>query len=95
MPAFRLSDSSGLSEQGADLRVEYHFSNIGLPTTLADIPVDLPDAETLINLMRQYQKASGVKLVFILARQIGDTFVAKDVAESDILDFMRNELQNQ
>ncbi len=93
--AFRFSESSGLIEQGAARRVESHFSSVGLPTTLADIPGDLPDAETLVNFMRQDKKASGGKLVFILARQIGDTFVAKDVAESDILDFMRKELQNR
>jgi len=93
--AFRFSERSGLIKHGAARRVESHFSSVGLPTTLADIPGNLPDAETLINFMRQDKKASGGKLVFILARQIGDTFVAKDVAESDILDFMRKELQNR
>lgn len=93
--AFRFSEQSGLIEKGSAERVQAHFSNVGLPTTLSDISGDLPDAQTLVNYMRQDKKASSGKLVFILARQIGDTFVAKDVAETDILEFMRKELQER
>jgi len=92
--AFRFSEVSGLVEQGTAKRVQAHFASIGLPTTLAEIPGTLPDAETLVNYMRQDKKASGGKLVFVLANKIGETFVAKDVAESDILQFMRAELKN-
>jgi len=93
--AFRFSQKLGLVTPDAAKRVEAHFSAIGLPTSLADISGDLPDAQTLVNYMRQDKKASGGKLVFVLANHIGDTFVAKDVAESDILNFMREELQNR
>jgi 3-dehydroquinate synthase len=93
--AYRFSERSGLIAKGCAKRVEAHFASVGLPTTLSDIPGELPDAETLVAFMRQDKKAAGGKLVFILARQIGDTFVAKDVAESDILSFMREELQNR
>ncbi len=92
--AFRFSEVSGLVEQGTAKRVQAHFASIGLPTTLAEISGTLPDAETLVNFMRQDKKASGGKLVFVLANKIGETFVAKDVAESDILEFMQAELQN-
>ena len=91
--AFRFSQKLGLIEPGVAERVEAHFKSTGLPTTLSDIPGDLPDAPTLINFMRQDKKASAGKLVFILAKSIGETFVAKDVSESDILDFMISELQ--
>ena len=93
--AFRFSQKLGLIKPGAAQRVETHFTSIGLPTTLSDISGDLPDAQTLVNFMRQDKKASGGKLVFVLANQIGDTFVAKDISESDILDFMHEELQNR
>ena len=93
--AFRFSEKAGLVKPGTASRVESHFSGIGLPTTLSDIPGDLPDAETLVNFMRQDKKATGGNLVFVLANQIGDTFVAKDVSESDILGFMHDELQNR
>lgn len=93
--AFRFSEKSGLIAEGAAKRVQAHFASVGLPTTLADISGDLPDAATLVNFMRQDKKASDGKLVFILARKIGDTFVEKDVAETDILEFMQEELQNR
>ena len=93
--AFRFSEKLGLIEKGASKRVQAHFKSTGLPTTLSDISGDLPDAPTLINFMRQDKKASGGKLVFILAKKIGETFVAKDVSESDILEFMTQELHSR
>jgi 3-dehydroquinate synthase len=41
--------------------------------------------------MHQDKKASGGKLVFILARAIGDTFVAHDIVEKDVLDFLEKD----
>ena len=93
--AFRFSQKLGLIKPDTPTRVQAHFADLGLPTTLSDIEGDLPDAQTLVNYMRQDKKASGGKLVFVLANQIGDTFVAKDISESDILAFMHEELQNR
>lgn len=93
--AFRYCERLGLVEKGTSQRVISHLAGVGLPTTLGDIPGDLPDAQTLVNFMRQDKKASGGKLVFVLANAIGDSFVAKDVSESDITDFMHEELQNR
>ena len=42
--------------------------------------------------MYQDKKASGGKLVFVLARDIGDTYVAKDVSPEDVLAFLKDEL---
>jgi len=93
--AFKFSEKLGLLNPGTSKRVEAHFKSTGLPTTLSDIPGDLPDAQTLVNFMRQDKKATSGKLVFILAKSIGETFVAKDIKESDILNFMIKELQNK
>ena len=46
---------------------------------LADIPGDLPDAEGLLALMAQDKKVVDGKLRFILARGIGEAFVADDI----------------
>jgi 3-dehydroquinate synthase len=46
---------------------------------LADIPGDLPDADGLLGLMAQDKKVVDGKLRFILARGVGDAFVAADV----------------
>ena len=90
--AFRFCEKTGLVEKGTSERVEKHLASVGLPITMADIKGDLPSAERLVDYMRQDKKASGGKLVFVLANAIGDTFVAKDVNESDILTFMKEEL---
>lgn len=93
--AFRFSEKLSLVAPGTAKRVQAHFAGLGMPATLSDIDGDLPDAETLVDFMRQDKKASGGKLVFVLVRNIGDTFVAKDVSESDILTFMREELEKR
>ena len=90
--AFRFCEKTGLVKKGTSRRVENHLASVGLPITLADIKGDLPPAQKLVEYMRQDKKASGGKLVFVLANGIGDSFVAKDVNESDILSFMNEEL---
>lgn len=77
--AFETSMRLGLCSQESPSRVRAHFRAMGMKTTLADIAGDLPDADGLIGLMGQDKKVKDGKLVFILARAIGDAFVAKDV----------------
>ena len=93
--AFKFCEDRKLVKPGTTQRVIKHLSSLGLPTSLSDISGTLPNAQTLVELMRQDKKAAGGKLVFILANDIGDTFVAKDIDESDILAFMARELQNK
>jgi 3-dehydroquinate synthetase len=45
--------------------------------------------------MRQDKKAQGGKLTFILVRGIGDAFIARDVAEHDVLDFLTGDLRQR
>ena len=53
------------------------------------------DMATLVEIMRQDKKAQGGKLTFILARDIGDTFIAKDVNEHDVLNFLTEDLRQR
>jgi 3-dehydroquinate synthase len=69
----------GLCSQEAPSRVRAHLAAMGMKATLADIPGDLPDAEALIALMGQDKKVKAGRLTFILARDIGETFVTRDV----------------
>lgn len=82
--AFETSMRLGLCAQETPSRVRAHFRAMGMKTTLADIDGDLPDADVLIDLMGQDKKVKDGKLVFILARAIGDAFVARDVDPSDV-----------
>lgn len=77
--AFELSQRMGLCSQEAPSRVRAHLRGMGMKVDLADIPGDLPDAAALVALMGQDKKVIDGKLRFILARGIGEAFVAEDV----------------
>ena len=47
----------------------------------------------LLNLMRQDKKAEGGKLTFILTHAIGESFIAKDVDEDQVLAFLQKDMQ--
>ena len=77
--AFELSARLGLCSQEDPSRVRAHLADMGLKVDLSDIPGDLPGPEALIALMGQDKKVIDGRLRFILARGIGDAFVAEDV----------------
>ncbi len=90
--AFELSQRMGLCPQEAPSRVRAHLKAIGMKTDLADIRGDLPDADTLLRLMAQDKKAVGGQLRFILARDIGTTFVADNVPPELVVGLLREAL---
>ena len=77
--AFDLSARLGLCPQQAPSRVAAHFAAMGLRHRLADIPGPLPEAAGLLALMGQDKKVRDGRLAFVLARDVGDAFVARDV----------------
>ncbi|WP_103333424.1 3-dehydroquinate synthase [Pseudotabrizicola formosa] len=77
--AFELSQRLGLCAQEAPSRVRAHLRAMGTKVDLSDIPGDLPDAGALLALMGQDKKVVDGQLRFILARGIGEAFVASDV----------------
>ncbi|MBB5222459.1 3-dehydroquinate synthase [Amaricoccus macauensis] len=77
--AFELSARLGLCSQEAPSRAAEHFAHMGMRRRLADIPGELPDADALLGLMAQDKKVRDGRITFILARDIGEAFVARDV----------------
>ncbi len=77
--AFELSSRLGLCSQEDPSRVRAHLKAMGMRVDLSDIPGDLPGAEALVALMGQDKKVIDGRLRFILARGIGEAFVAEDV----------------
>jgi 3-dehydroquinate synthase len=77
--AFRLSAKLGLCKQADYERASAHLAAVGLPTKLSQVKGDLPDSAALIGLMASDKKVEHGSLVFVLARGIGQAFVAKDV----------------
>jgi 3-dehydroquinate synthase len=46
-------------------------------------------------MMRQDKKAQGGKLTFILVKGVGEAFIAKDVPDHDVLDFLTEDLRQR
>lgn len=90
--AFELSARLGLCSQEDPSRVRAHLKDMGMKTDLADIPGDLPDAETLVELMAQDKKVVDGQLKFILARGIGQSFVTGDVPPEVVLSVLKDAL---
>lgn len=86
--AFELSQRLGLCSQEAPSRVRAHLRAMSMKVDLADIQGDLPDAQDLLSLMGQDKKVVDGKLRFILARDIGQAFVAEGVAPETVLDLL-------
>jgi 3-dehydroquinate synthase len=88
--AFRFSVALGLCPEEDAARIGYHLARSGLPSTLAEAHVDASGA-TLVAHMAHDKKMEGGKLPFLLARGIGQTFLAKDVDLAEVERFLDNE----
>ena len=89
--AFTLSAELGLCSQEAPSRVAAHLAAMGMKRGLADIPGELPDADALVKLMAQDTKVRDGRLAFILARDIGQAFVSRDVDLARVRDLLARE----
>ncbi len=82
--AFEFSARLGYcSGQDAD-RARRHLASIGLPTRAGDAGLGPAHRDNLVAHMRQDKKVRDGRLTFVLARAIGDSFVARDVAQSEL-----------
>jgi shikimate kinase/3-dehydroquinate synthase len=90
--AFRFSRDLGLCSGQDAVRVEAHLKAVGLPTRMRDIPGFDAGAGDILTAMRQDKKAERGRLTFILARGIGESFVARDVDEANVSAFLAREL---
>ncbi|WP_374578096.1 3-dehydroquinate synthase [Phenylobacterium sp.] len=86
--AFRFSAAQGLCSGQAAERAEAAIAAAGLPTRLSQVASGAFPADALVRHMGQDKKAEGGKLTFVLARALGDTFVAKDVDAAAVRDFL-------
>jgi 3-dehydroquinate synthase len=89
--AFRFSARQGLANGQDALRATRAIAASGLPTAMADVPGHPFDATRLVAHMAQDKKAEAGRLTFILARALGDAFVAKDVDAAAVRDFLIGE----
>jgi 3-dehydroquinate synthase len=90
--AFRFSAAQGFCDAAEADRVAAHFRAVGLPTRISDIPGDKPDLDAMMKLMAQDKKVRHGKLTFILARGIGEAFIARDVPADTVRGFLAGEI---
>lgn len=92
--AHRFSARLNLASPDDAARVEAHLRAVGLPTRIDEISGPKPTAEQLLTYIQQDKKVSRGALTFILTRGIGQSFVAKDVPSSEVLNFLNQSLGN-
>ncbi len=90
--AFRFSAHLGLCPGQDAGRVAAHLAGVGLPTRLGDVPGGCGTAEALLEAMAQDKKVKGGALTFILARGIGQSFIARGVEPELVRNFLAQEL---
>jgi 3-dehydroquinate synthase len=86
--AFRFSAAQGLCAEADAARASAAIVAAGLPTRLDEIPGAPFEAERLVRHMAQDKKAEAGRLTFILARGLGEAFVAKDVDAEAVRQFL-------
>ncbi len=87
--AFDLSVNMGLCPVKDAQRVRNHFKKLGLPVHAGSINAS---ADELIATMRRDKKALDNKMIFILAKSIGNCFIAGDVNEDIVREILENSL---
>ena len=86
--AFRFSARQGLCPQQDAERAQTAIATAGLPTQMRQAPGGPFSVQALLSHMAQDKKAEGGRLTFILARALGEAFVAKEVEAAAVRDFL-------
>jgi 3-dehydroquinate synthase len=88
--AFRLSAAEGLCSAEDAARVTAHLTACRLPATLAAAEVDASGDALVAHMMHDKKMMDG-RLPFLLARGIGESFLAKDVDLARVAAFLDGE----
>ncbi len=86
--AHRFSNRLNLCPLEDAERVESHLAACGLPTRISQIAGPAPGAEELLAFIQQDKKVTRGKLTFILTNGIGQSYIARDIAPSQVLAFL-------
>jgi 3-dehydroquinate synthase len=90
--AFEFSAGRGLMPGAEAERVARHLDAAGQPTRLAQVRGGLPDADGLLALMFQDKKVRRGALTMILARGIGQSFIAPNTDAAEVRAFLAAKL---
>jgi 3-dehydroquinate synthase len=90
--AFELSAVRGLVPTATAERVARHLAQVGLPTRIDSVPGEALDVDRLMELIAQDKKVRRGRLTFILARAIGESFIAPDIDAAEVRAFLAGKL---
>ncbi len=90
--AFRFSAALGLCPLSDAERIEAHLKDVGLPTRLSHVPGGCGTVDELLDAMAQDKKVKGGSLTFILARGIGQSFIAPGIEADKVRAFLMDEI---
>lgn len=90
--AYEFSAYLNLASPDVAVRVAAHLKAVGLPTRLQDIPGAIGDVDGLMKAIGQDKKVKRGRLTFILARGIGESYIADDVPPEAVRDFLARKL---
>jgi 3-dehydroquinate synthase len=89
--AFRFSARLGLCPPTDAQRVERHFRTVGLPTRLRQVSGGSGSVDALLDAMAQDKKVKAGALTFVLARGIGQSFIASGIPVEEVRAFLDQE----
>jgi 3-dehydroquinate synthase len=91
--AFEFSARKGLIGEVQAARAATHLAAAGLPTHVSDVPGGVPGVDGLMDLIAQDKKVKRGALTFILARGIGQAFVANAIDPAEVRVFLAEKLK--
>ena len=91
--AFRYSARHGLMSGQEAGRLEAHLQAVGLPNAVSHIEGGLSDVDELMHHIAQDKKVKRGRLTFVLARGIGQSFIADDVPPDEVRAFLSDEIR--
>ena len=86
--AFEFSEQLGFASGQDTGRIIAHLRTAGLLSSVHDMPAGWASPDRLISHMYKDKKVQSGSLTFILAHQIGEAFVARNIAEADIRHYL-------
>ena len=90
--AFRFSHQLGHCPADEVAQVEAHLTTAGLPVRVDAIPGFDAAPFAVLEAMRQDKKVERGALTFILAKGIGEAFIAKGIQGDEVLAFLEDDL---
>jgi len=89
--AARFSAARGLLAEADAAAIEDHFTAVGMASTIAALGLNCDGAALVQHMLHDKKMDAGV-LPFVLLKGIGEAYLAKDVALTDVMAFLDGEL---